>query len=76
MVNVFRCLPASRDFCHLLIALANSLDPDQKPFNTLESVPGRNLEKVKFEKGQQMAKKQLLSMQRDKLKLNQVHSIH
>ena len=27
--SVFNSLPASGDFCHLLIALANSLDPDQ-----------------------------------------------
>ena len=26
---VFNSLPASGDFCHLLIAFANSLDPDQ-----------------------------------------------
>ena len=27
--SVFNSLPASHDFCHLLIAFANSLDPDQ-----------------------------------------------
>ena len=27
--SVFNSLPASGDFCHLLIAFANSLDPDQ-----------------------------------------------
>ena len=27
--SVFNSLPASSDFCHLLITLANSLDPDQ-----------------------------------------------
>ena len=27
--SVFNSLPASGDFCHLLITFANSLDPDQ-----------------------------------------------
>ena len=27
--SVFNSLPASGDFCHLLIIFANSLDPDQ-----------------------------------------------
>ena len=27
--SVFNSLPASSDFCHLLITSANSLDPDQ-----------------------------------------------
>ena len=27
--SLFNSLPASSDFCHLLITLANSLDPDQ-----------------------------------------------
>ena len=31
--SVFNSLPASSDFCHLLITFANSLDPDQARHN-------------------------------------------
>ena len=31
--SVFNSLPASGDFCHLLITFANSLDPDQARLN-------------------------------------------
>ena len=31
--SAFNSLPASGNFCHLLIAYANNLDPDQAPHN-------------------------------------------
>ena len=48
-------LLTSIDFCRLLIAFANSLDPDQnrqKLFDT-DSIPERFFENFNFEKSQQ-----------------------